>query len=205
MNKPFALLIALLLSLPLMALRPDDWLLQREKKGIKVFTKKSKWSRLHDSKACMALSESPEELLRLITDVENYPNWVARCDKGTIIAWLSPNEFIAQIEFNAPWPVANRDCILRMRIIKDKESGAATVTQTSEPHYVRKREGVVRIEQMQSEWRIIPQPNGKVLVENEYSSNPGGNIPDWLTNTQSVETPLETFGNLRSIVAEKRK
>jgi hypothetical protein len=58
---------------------------------------------------------------------------------------------------------------------------------------------------MQSEWRIIPQADGKVLVENEYSSNPGGNIPDWLTNTQSVESPMETFSNLQTIVAEKRK
>jgi hypothetical protein len=32
---------------------------------------------------------------------------------------------------------------------------------------------------------------------NEYSSNPGGNIPDWLVNTQSVDNPMSTFENLQ--------
>jgi hypothetical protein len=35
---------------------------------------------------------------------------------------------------------------------------------------------------------------------NEYSSNPGGNIPDWMTNTQSVDNPQATFESIKQKV-----
>ncbi len=181
----------------------DGWVYEREKKGIKIFTKKSKWGRLRDSKAVMLVSESPEQMLQLITDFEKYPTWLPRCKKARVLARLSENEFIAHIVFNAPWPIADRDCVVRIKIEKDPDTGIILITEVSEPKYLKEQEGVVRIQQLVATWKLVPKSMG-TEVTNEYSSNPGGNIPDWMTNTQSVENPLATFENIQQQTITKK-
>ena len=60
-----------------------------------------------------------------------------------------------------------------------------------------------RIDQIISTWKMVPK-NGGTEITNEYASNPGGNIPDWLINTQSVDNPMVTFENLQGKVVTKK-
>lgn len=207
MKKRSTFLIALSLLLALVSFKQreqvDEWVYAREKQGIKIFTKKSKWGKLRDSKATMIVSSTPDEMLALLTDFENYHKWLPRCKKVRTLARLSENEFIIHMVFNSPWPVADRDCVIRVKVEKNKSTGAILITQTSEPKYIKADEGVVRIQQLTGLWKLIPKPNG-TEVTNEYSTNPGGNIPDWLTNSQSVENPLATFENLQQQSAIKK-
>ncbi len=180
----------------------DEWVYEREKQGIKVFTKKSHWGHLRDSRAQMFVSASPEEMLKFVTDFNNYKTWFPRCSQSKILARLNENEFIVHLFFDAPWPIKNRDCVMRVKVDK-ADTGVITITETSEPKYLKPDAGAVRINQLISVWKFTPK-NGGTEVFNEYSSNPGGNIPDWMTNTQSVENPLATFESLQQkVVSEK--
>ena len=197
-------LLVLVLSSYTWQSQVDDWLLERERKGIKVFTKKSRWGRLRDSKAEMLLPNAKiNELVKFISDFDNYPNWVPRCQEAKVLARISDNEFIAYMIFKSPWPVADRDCVLRVRIDHDP-TGTVTINETSEPRYVTRRSNVIRIEQMFSIWRIVPQSGG-LMVTNENSTNPGGTIPDWLTNTQSVENPYDIFTTIQKAIPSADK
>ncbi|MBL0308684.1 MAG: hypothetical protein IPP77_03065 [Bacteroidetes bacterium] len=155
----------------------ESWIYQREKQGIKVFTKKSIWGKLRDSKAVMQVAATPEQMLLTLTDFDNYKSWVPRCGKSRLLARLNDNEFIAYLYFDAPWPVKNRDCVIRVKIEKNPASGVITLTQTSEPKYIREESDVVRIEQLVSRWSLIPKKEGGATVINEYSSNPGEAFP----------------------------
>jgi len=181
----------------------DEWVYEQEKKGIKVFTKKGKWGHLRDSKATMQVSSTPEQMLATLTDFSGYQTWFPRCSKSRVVARLNENEFIVHLHFNAPWPVKDRDCVIRVKVTKDKTTGAITILQTSEPKYLKEEDDAVRIQQIQSVWKLTPK-NGGTEVVNEYSSNPGGNIPDWMTNTQSVENPMVTFENLKVKATTKK-
>jgi len=181
----------------------DEWVYEQEKKGIKVFTKKGKWGHLRDSKATMLVSSTPEQMLAALTDFDNYSSWFPRCSKSRVVAKLNENESIVHLHFNAPWPVKDRDCVIRVKVTKDKTTGAITILETSEPKYIREDDNAVRIQQIQSVWKITPKAGG-TEVTNEYSSNPGGNIPDWMTNTQSVENPMATFENLKVKATTKK-
>lgn len=146
----------------------------------------------------MLVSESPEEMYELLTDFDNYPKWLPRCKKARVVAHLNEKEFIAQIVFNVPWPFKDRDCVLRVKVDRDPKTGTILITEVSEPKYIREQEGVVRIQQLVATWKLVPKSGG-TEVTNEYGSNPGSDIPDWLTNTQSVETPMATFENIRGL------
>lgn len=178
----------------------DGWLLEREKKGIKVFTRKGKWGKLRDSKAVMVIpSASVDDVVRFISDFDNYPNWVPRCRSAKVLARLSDNEFIGYTVLKCPWPLADRDCVMRVKVDRNPATGEVVITETSEPRYINHKSDVVRIEQMYATWRIVPSGSG-AAVTNEYSSNPGGGIPDWMTNTQSVEQPYEMFTTIQNAI-----
>jgi ribosome-associated toxin RatA of RatAB toxin-antitoxin module len=177
----------------------SEWVYEQSKKGIKVFTKKSKWGHLRDARAVMQVAKTPDEMMKLLTDFDNYHTWMPRCSKSRMVARLSDNEFIAHLHFEAPWPVKDRDCVVRVKVVKDSKNGSITITQTSEPKYLKAENDVVRIEQLVSTWKLIPK-NGGTEVVNEYASNPGGNIPDWMVNTESVDQPMQTFENLQQKV-----
>jgi hypothetical protein len=184
----------------------DDWLLERERKGIKVFTKKSRWGRLRDSKAEMLLPNAKsEELIKFICDFDGYPAWVPRCREAKVLARISDNEFIAYMIFKSPWPVADRDCVVRVRIDRDQTTGTVLIRETSEPKYVNRKSNVIRIEQLFSTWRITTQAGGGLMVINENSTNPGGTIPDWLTNTQSVDNPFDIFTTIQNTIPSANK
>jgi len=195
-------LIVFLAFLSLASFKPqqrqqvDGWVYERDKKGIKIFTRKSKWGKLRDCKATMIVAIAPEQMLKVLTDFDNYKTWMTRCRKCAVIARLSDNEFIVHMVFNGTWPVKDRDCVVRVKYEKDPQTGIIIITETSEPRYIREEADIVRIQQLVSTWKLIPR-NGGTEVINEYASNPGGNIPDWLTNTQSVENPYSTFENLQ--------
>jgi ribosome-associated toxin RatA of RatAB toxin-antitoxin module len=174
----------------------DGWVYERDKKGIKIFTRKSKWGKLRDCRATMTVGIAPDQMLKVLTDFNNYKSWMPRCRKSSIVARLSDNEFIVHMVFNGTWPVKDRDCVVRVKCEKDPHTGVITVTETSEPKYIREESDIVRIQQLVSVWKLTPK-NGGTEVMNEYSSNPGGNIPDWLVNTQSVDNPMSTFENLQ--------
>ena len=205
MKSPGRILIVFLAFISLTSFKKqvDDWVYEREKKGIKVFTKKGKWGHLRDSKATMLIAAKPEQMLSVLTDFDNYKTWYPRCSKSRIVARLNENEFIVQLHFNAPWPVKDRDCVIRVKVQKDKATGAITLVETSEPKYIMEETDVVRIQQIQAIWKLTPK-NGGTEIINEYSSNPGGNIPDWMTNTQSVDNPIATFENLQEKSSTKK-
>jgi len=181
----------------------EGWVYEREKEGIKVFTKKSAWGKLRDSRAEMKVASTPEQMLAILTDFNNYQTWMPRCKKSRLLARPSENEYIVYTYLSVPWPLKDRDCVMRMRIDKDAKSGVITITQTSEPKYIKEENNVVRIQQMISTWKLIPSSQG-TLVINEYGSNPGGDLPDWIVNSQSVENPLSTFENLQQKVVSKK-
>ena len=111
----------------------DDWLLEREKKGIKVFTKKSKWGRLKDSKATMLIPATKvDDVVKFLTDFDNYPSWMPRCRSARVLARLSENEFIGYTVWKCPWPVADRDCVMSVNIQKDPATGVVLITEMSE-------------------------------------------------------------------------
>jgi ribosome-associated toxin RatA of RatAB toxin-antitoxin module len=151
----------------------------------------------------MVVPTSTADVVKFLTDFDNYPNWFPRCKKARIVARLNENEFIAYLVFNAPWPVADRDCVIRVKVEKDEKTGVVILTETSEPKCVARQAECIRIEQLVSVWKMVPKDGGTEIT-NEYASNPGGNIPDWLINTQSVENPMVTFENLQGKVVTKK-
>lgn len=173
-----------------------SWDLKKEKDGIKVYTRNTTGSKLKDSKAVMEIPVSVERLTKELKKVSEYPNWMDKCEDSYTIEKKSDYEYYNYYRAPAPWPVDDRDVISRM-VIRKGVRGRVIIHNQCKPDFIPKKKGIVRIKKYWSKWQFTPKDNGKTEVVLISSADPGGNVPDWMTNTASVDTPFKTFKGLK--------
>jgi hypothetical protein len=137
----------------------------------------------------------------LFEDVDNMPNWVDRTERVEVLERVSETEVIARTVNSAPWPLKQREVVVRSRIEQDPQTLAVTISGQGEPGYLPEDEQYVRVPTMVSLWRFTPQPDGEVEVVFQGYADPGGSVPtavyNWLARNMLWSTPYRTLKGLK--------
>lgn len=197
MQRILFILVLSILSAPLFA--QDGWQLERDKNGVKVYTRKTQTSNMKDSRAIAIVNSDSKEVLSILTDFENHWKWMDRIKISRTLKKVSDSEFYVYYEALAPWPVSNRDLVTKYKIMLDP-SGKVTLESVGEPNYIPQKDGIVRVPEAVSSWEIIPMEDNKVQIIFTNHSHPGGNIPDWLANMTATDNPFNTLMKLKETV-----
>jgi len=182
----------------------QQWELQKNESGIKVFTRSTTNSSFNSFRAEMTVKNSVAEVVHLLKHMDKYPNIFPDTKELKILN--RPNDS-TQVQYSltdAPWPVSDRDGIYEMVFVKTSSGKGVIVRSRALPDYLPEKEDVVRIRKSQSSWNIYPVDSDHIRIEYEVSAEPGGSIPDWLANSAAVEVPFQTFVNLRNQLAERK-
>ena len=173
--------------------------------GIIVLQKKVEGRTMPVFRAIVTVTASPTEVLAVIDDYENQCDWMPKCEEIRLIEQIAPNDRYIYSRANAPWPVQDRDVVIRSRfdIVQPDHDVKVTFRATRHPR-APSVDGVVRIQHTRSHYRLRRVGPDKTRVEYEVDSDPGGTIPDWLVARESRTIPLETLRNLRDRVRKTR-
>lgn len=177
-----------------------NWELQKDKDGIKVYTKKSESSesKLKASKAEMVVNHKPERVLEIINDISRYTEWNPKTTLAKVLKKKSADDYYYYSVVKAPM-VSNRDLIVHVQVKKKSET-YTLVNMVGVPNFIPEESGLVRMPEYKGVYHIKALPNGKTEVMLEYMANPGGKLPDWLVNSAAVDMPFEIFTNLRNML-----
>jgi len=170
----------------------ENWTLEKDQEGIKVYTRHKKGFVIKEFKAITYTSKSISELEEILEDVENYPNWVYSVSSGKLIKELG-NDRTLYYSLDLPWPVSDRDIVIQS--VKSKDNGLRydmTATQGGYPD----QSGLVRMTSAFGSWQFIPK-DGKIEITYQFYGNPAGSIPTWMINMLIVDGPFETLKKLR--------
>lgn len=126
----------------------------------------------------------------ILKDVENYKNWMYNCSSSKLLKTEGEKLFI-QLIFDAPWPVTDRELIIESSF-KSSDNQLEVISKAI-PNYIPSNEDYVRIELSNGLWQFNLKKNGNIFIRNTNHSNPGGNIPVWLSTTAVEDIPLETM------------
>lgn len=129
---------------------------------------------------------------KILKDVANYKNWQPNCESSEVIN-SSSNKISMYLVFGAPWPVTDRDLVLESSF--SRVGKKLIVKTTSKTALKPEQEDYVRITYCEGLWEIEEQANGNLFLRNINHSNPGGNIPAWLSSTAVEDIPLQTMQN----------
>lgn len=178
----------------------QDWVLKKNKDGVKVYTKHNHKSPFNLLKAESQIGVSIDKMLELIFDVNKHKLWVYNTVQSVLIKKIGPYELLYYGETYAPWPVSNRDLILHLTAKLDSITGICKINAISEPHLKPLVNGKVRVPRSVSEWTLIPINQNKTKVIYTLDIDPGGHIPAWLVNFASVEGPYLSFIKMRELL-----
>lgn len=145
------------------------------------------------------------ELLAVLADVPRRTEWVKSLAEARVIAGDPEEHVWMYSRYDFPWPVQDRDSVLESTVLKDYKTGEVTITFKS---VVDARtpvvEGVVRVPVADGTIYLKRASEGKVFVRYVIKSDPGGALPEWVTNYFTKDVPLNTLTALQTQVVKTR-
>lgn len=175
-----------------------DWKLKSESDGIKVYTSIVTNSKFKAIKVECELNATASQLVKVLLDVKNCPEWLYHTKLCTLVKQVSPAELYYYSEISIPWPVQNRDFVAHLTVSQHPETKVITIEGPAVNGMVPLKDGIVRVRLSKGLWVITPLKKNLLKVVYTLQLDPGGNLPAWLVNLFAAEGPMKSFQGLKS-------
>jgi hypothetical protein len=180
----------------------DNWNKEFTKEGITVFTRPVEGSNLKEFKGEGLINAPVEVCMNVMADVEGATKWRPDCIVSKLVK-AEGNTSIAYSETKAPWPVSNRDVIVKSETATSPDKIVISFTGVDDPGLVPLKSGVVRITEITGMWIFVRKGND-TLATYQAKINPGGSIPAWLANKTAVDQPFKSLKGLGEMVKDPK-
>jgi hypothetical protein len=182
----------------------SEWDLRKDADGIKIYTRDYPDSPVKEFMAVTACNSELSEVVRIINDIKEYPNWLRSCKSVTPLKSDAGKSFVSYVEITFPWPLSNRDGIWESTVVTDNDWVYYSEIR-SRPELVPEKKGIVRMHNACGFWKIEKLKSGQTRITQQFFADPEGNIPGWVVNLFLVDGPYDTFLNLLELLGEPRR
>jgi hypothetical protein len=143
-----------------------------------------------------------DKLESALLDFDNYKEWQFETRISKALKKISDTEFIYYCKIEAPWPVSDRDMVVKLHSVRT--SNELRVSANSEKGILSPQKDLVRVPASRSQWIVIEKAKNQLEVKYEIQIDPGGNVPAWLVNWVCANAPLQSFQALKKRIEEKK-
>lgn len=178
-----------------------NWKLEKDKDGIKVWTRKQANSNLKEYKGVMIIHSNMDKLVTFFKNYKLFEKWMFKTDPGSfkLLKKISDNEFVIRLTMSAPF-IKTRESITHLTINQPDDKGEVLINLVTVPDFIPLDKNYVRIPKMTGYWKLVPLENGKIEITNVASANAGGSIPDGLVNMSAVDAPYSMLQKIKGFV-----
>lgn len=177
--------------------RPDNWVLRKDKDGVKVYTRDKEGSKLKELKIVTDCPGTLSECVSLLYDKDHLKDWVYGCVESSLLKRVSDKEMYHYQRTEAPWPVDDRDVIVHSIMNQDPTTKEITISSTCKPDYLDKKKDVVRVRDYTAVWSFAPSTNNTIHLTYYLSVDPGGALPAWIVNMAVDDGPIKTIDAMK--------
>lgn len=173
----------------------EPWQQVRTKNGIQVFEKRHS-SGFNSFKANMTTTGCISRFQSVLHDTANVDKWVSNVNHVEVLAQLNADENYVYTQFDAPWPVKNRDMVTysKSELIN---SNNLLITIRSAPYFKPENNQYIRIKNLTANWSVVNIGDQRIEVTYQVHAEPGGDLPRWLVNNMTRSNMYTTFKKLR--------
>ena len=193
----FSLVVSLLFTQSAIA---AEWELQREENGITIYTRPVPNSGIREFKGIAEVDHNAKMILAILRDSDRFKTWFPNTPESKLVE-RNGNVSVQYSVMDAPWPVSDRDNVLRSVTSHDDETGQIQIQVAAAPDAYPERPDRVRVKKATGNWILEPLSDYKTRVTFQMHLEPGGGIPEWLTNARVVDSPFEALTNMREILS----
>lgn len=178
----------------------EEWSLDKQAEGINVYTRPVAGSGIKQFKGVADFEAPAEKVVALIRDSDRFKDWFPNTPESKLLDRKDKVSYQYSV-MDAPWPVSDRDNVLRSVLTRDADTGVVEIQITAAPDFYPEQPDRVRVRTANGYWRIEPLDPNRSRVTFSMHLEPGGGVPEWLTNSRVVESPYEALTNLRASVS----
>ena len=147
----------------------NQWELELDKNGVKVYSLKSPGSTLKKFKMTTRVKTTLNRAVAALSDhsLENCKDWIPGCASSTSIEPWNPQGLysINAYRVELPFPFSPRDLVLKDQYSQDPQSKAVTVHVMAIPNVLAENDCCVRVRHMHNVWHWTPLKDGEVELE----------------------------------------
>lgn len=193
------ILISFLVLLITSSFSQENWELQKEDEGIKVYTAEVEGSDLRAFKATAVMEGKLSSFVAVLKDIEAFPELFSSNNFAELIEQTDTFQ-LQYSRTKIPWPISDRDGVYANTFSQHYGFKTVTVTVESIDGIRPEEDGYVRMEKAKGFWMLNPVDHNAVEVTYQMHAEPGGNLPAWVINMFLVDSPLKDLKSMRERV-----
>jgi len=188
-------------------IRADEggWERDTTEAGIVVSTRTEPGRGLPVFKGVGVVDANLHEVLAVLDDTGRFTEWMPSCAKARVIKKISEFDRIEYNRTAAPWPVSDRDVVVRSTLegSAEKQEVWARFQSVTAPGQ-GPIAGVVRMPRLRGFYHLQAIDEGHTRVTYQVDADPGGMLPDWLVKRTSRRLPIDTILGLRKQIKKTK-
>ncbi len=189
----------------ILAQNSSAWEQVIEKDGIRVTKRDVPGRQLPTFRGIGEVRARLLEVLAVINDPQRFSEWMHRTAESRLIKQKGEWQFLVYTLTQAPWPVSNREAVLRFSTTISANGTEAKVKFKALKSYpMKKKSGAVWMEQLEGHYQLKEMGKGLTRVEYLVNADLGGALPSWIAKRAAKSLPLKTLINLRRQVKKTR-
>lgn len=184
----------------------QEWKLKKEVDGIQAFHKPTTTSKFNRYRITTEIEGSLESMVAILQDIDNYPKIFHDLRKATLVNSDYDNKLEIFLHTKTPFPVKDRFSYSDTTFEFDKTTKTVSINITCvQNEYLEeyKSKGVV-IKDCNGLWKIQDVGDGKLYVEHEFFADPAGQVPAWIVNKRTIDSPIKTIQSIRKIIKKEK-
>lgn len=175
----------------------DKWELEYTGDQTQIYTRQDV-SGMKEFKAITLVETTVKNCVGIMDDINRHHDFMYRIGGAQRLNRLSNEVTHTYYEINMPWPLDDRDIASKVEFSVE-DDGTAVYSMIATPNEVDLKEGYVRIEEAEGQWRFKPTGPNQVEITYQYKSDPVG-LPTWVVNMFLLSAPKETLHSMRELL-----
>ena len=193
------------LGMPAQAFAGAKWTTLTKEAGITVTTRREKKRQFPTFRGTGRVKADMWSIIAVIQDADKHTQWLHECSDSSMLKRVDDTTQIVYNRIDAPWPVKDREVILRGKIdFIDPQREIKIRFRAIKSKLKAPTADVIRMPVLEGHWYLVAMGPDKTLVEYQVNADPGGELPDWLIEQSSKDLPLHTLKKLRKQVAKTK-
>jgi hypothetical protein len=181
-----------------------NWNLIKDDAGIKIYTKSEPKTDLIEIKAISTTQSTLEAFVALMTDVENFQEWMYAAEESSLIKKNNDFHFSYYLLSDMPWPANDRDVVLDFRIQRNPETNVIYTQSRNMKGIIPEKKNIHRIDAVESSWQFMSMGNNKVKIIFKTRIKPSICLPGWLADKVYNLGPYHTIKNMKQYIQQDK-
>lgn len=174
------------------------WTLRKSDAGVNISSRPAAGSPINDIRSETRMKTSLDSIISLMRDYSARPRWDSMCGEIKVLKQETAAETV-YVHMKMPWPVSDRDLVMRVEWKQDPVTGVITQHAYGVPDAAPPVDGRVRMASFTNDWIFTPKGDGTIAVDSIAHADPGGPMPVWMINKLSSDAPLQAMKKMKEI------